>query len=290
MRKKTARSSPSSRSWQEIRQSANRKVVTAHARRKILKGAFRGVLAVATAGGVAAAVYFGFGYWQEGVQKMNTVLPAQPLREIVFTTDGVLSKQWVESVLALADETDIMSIDIQQKKRRLEGYGQVKSAVIRRLSDRLAVSIQERSPILRLRIRDEDGGVLELLVDGNGHVYEGLAYDRFEISTLPFLAGVILQRSGDGFRRLPRIDQVEDLLATAQRNFPSHYRSWKVVDLSEPDLIKIRSEDFEEIVFAAGRYTEQLKWLDLIVESNRRQMVGLQERVDLSLGNQVVVR
>lgn len=250
----------------------------------------RGVLTITTVVAVAAGTYFGVGYWQQGVQKVNTVLPGQLLREIVFKTDGVLSKDWVEQLLALPEEAEIMSIDIHEKKLLLEAHGQVKTAVIRRLPDRLEIGIQEREPVVRVKTLDDYGQVIWLLVDREGFVYAGSGYDPHELSSLPVLGGVGLQREGAGFRRLSGIDRVDDLLRTARSHSPHLYDSWEVVDCGEPPLIKVRSEDIREIVFGPGRYTEQLQWLDMIVESNRRQMLGMQERVDLSLGNQVVVR
>lgn len=290
MKKKQTRASRSSRSWREIRQSANRKVVTAHARRKIVRGVARATVAIAAMVLVAGAVFFGVGHWHQGIQKVNTALPPQPLREIMFSTDGVLTKSWMEEVLGLPEGADSASIDIHEKKILLEEHGQVKSAVIRRLPDSLVVDLQERIPAVRINTRNEEGRVIELLVDREGHVFHGIGYDSYEISTLPLLAGIALHREGRGFRRLSGIEHVDDLLQIARTDFPWLYRSWKWVDCGEAPLLKVRSEEFREIVFVAGRYTEQLRQLDMIVANNRRQLVGMQQRVDLSLRNQVVVR
>lgn len=290
MRKKKTRGNALTRSWREIRQTANRRVVTAHARRRIRKSIFRGILVFTTIALSAAGVYYGIGYWEQGVQKMNTALPAQPLRGIVFSTDGVLSKEWVEGVLDLPEEADIMSIDIHGKKLLLEAKGQVKSAVIRRLPEKLRVDLRERDPVVRVATRNEEGRVVPRLVDREGYVYRGRGYDAHEISSLLFLGGVNLQRSADGFRPLSGIEQIDELLQIARAEFPELFRSWRVVDFGDPPLIKVRSEDFREIVFGPDGHREQLQWLAMIVENNRRQMAGMQERVDLSLGNQVVVR
>ncbi len=290
MKKKKARGNSLTRSWREIRQTANRKVVTAHARKRILRSTMRAFLAVTTVILMAAGTYFGVSHWQQGMQKVNTVLPTQPLREIVFRTDGVLSKSWLENLLGLPENVEIMSIDIHQKKLLLEQHGQIRSAVIRRLPEQLVIEVQERRPVVRVATHDEYGQVIGLLVDRDGHVYPGSGYDRHEISTLPFLGGVALQRDGHGFRRLSGIDRIDDLLRTARSHSPHLYESWLVVDSSEPPLLKVRSREIREIVFGPGRYTEQLQWLDMIIENNRRQMLRMEERIDLSLGSHVVVR
>lgn len=290
--KKTSRSNsnPLTRSWREIRQNANRKVVTSHARKKLLKGVLSSGLALTALAMVGAGAYLVVQHWQQGVTKMNTVLPAQPLREITFSTDGVLPRVWLEQVLDLPVEVDITSIDIHEKKALLESHGQIKSAVVRRMPDRLVIDIQERFPVARLRVAAEGGGVAVLLVDREGCVYLGNGYDGRDLSTLPFLDGVRLQRSRHGFRPLAGIDQVDDLLQIARSHAPHLVRSWEVIDCRDLPLIRVRSKEIREIVFGPDRHIEQLRWLDMIVESNRRQMMGMQERVDLSLGNQVVVR
>lgn len=256
----------------------------------MLRSAFRAFVALTFVGLIGAGTYFGIHYWSEGVQKVNTVLPTQPLREIVFTTDGVLSKGWAEEILALPENVDMMAIDIHQKKADLEKHGQVKTVVIRRLPDQLAIEVEERHPVVRLATRDGRGRVVELLVDREGYVYAGNGYERYELRSLPFLGGIGLQRDGNGFRRLSGIDKVDDLLQAARDYAPHLYDSWEVVDCDDFPLLKVRSKEIREIVFAPGRYREQLQWLDMILENNRRQMLGMQERVDLSLGNQVVVR
>lgn len=288
--KNSTRPSPTTRSWRQIRQNASRKVVTAHARRRILRATFKGVLlAVALAAG-GGGIYYGLQHWRQGVEKVNTALPAQPLREIAFATDGVLSKEWLVRVLDLAEGMDMMAIDIHRKKKELEAHGQVRKAILRRQPDRLVIDLQERSPAVRLAIRAEDGGVRDLLVDRDGHIYDGHGYNSHELKSLPYLAGVALRRQGDGFQQLAGIDRVDDLLQVARSQAPHLYRGWKVVDCSESPLIKIRSHEVREVIFGPEGYEEQLHWLDMVLESNRRQMLGMQERVDLSLGNQVVVR
>lgn len=235
-------------------------------------------------------LFFGIRYWPDGVEKVNTMLPPQPLREIVFETDGVIPKQWVENLFDFPEDIDLMTIDIHEQKALLESFGQIESATLRRLSGILEIRIRERRPVVRLAVRDAEGKVVPMLVDRNGVVYAGIFYDRYELSTLPFLAGVELRQEGDGFRRLKGIDQVDELLRAAQNYSPQLHETWRVVDCSDLPMIKIRSDEIREIIFGPSRYQQQLQWLDMIIQNNRRQLLNLEERVDLSLGNQVVVR
>src|SRR5690606_31091540 len=122
VKKKVQRSQSPTRSWRGIRQSANRKRVTAHARKRVLRSTMRGFLALMTMIIVAGCTYYGVSHWQEGIQKVNTVLPPQPLREIVFTTDGVLEKPWVEELLGLPEDVDLSTIDIHRMKLLIERH------------------------------------------------------------------------------------------------------------------------------------------------------------------------
>jgi hypothetical protein len=289
--KKETRSQSSSGSWKEIRQSASRKVVTTAGRRRVVKVFFRGFLAIAALIGIGVGGFYGVRHWQQGVDRVTNVLPSQPLREIRFETDGVLTQAWVQRVLDLSEGVDIMSIDIHQKKTRLESFGQIKSAHLRRGADRLEIVVQERSPVVKMRIRNENGGIRELLVDREGYVYDGHGYDRHHIESLLFLDGVSLHRSGAGFRRVAGIDQVDDLLNLARARFPHLVHSWRVVDCRDLPFIRVRSDDIREIVFGdPERYLSQLHQLDMVISNNRRQMLGMQDLVDLSFRNQVIVR
>ena len=290
MKKKTKRVSSSNSSWRQIHQSANRKVVTAHAKRRIRRGVVRAFASGAFLAAIGVSIFFGIRYWPDGVEKVNTMLPPQPLREIVFETDGVIPKQWVENLFDFPEDVDLMTIDIHEKKALLESFGQIESATLRRLSGLLEIRLRERRPVVRLAVRDAEGKVAPMLVDRNGIVYSGIFYDRYELSTLPFLAGVELRQEGNGFRRLRGIDQVDELLRAAHNYSPQLQETWRVVDCSDLPLIKIRSDEIREIVFGPSRYQQQLQWLDMIIQNNRRQLLKLEERVDLSLGNQVVVR
>jgi hypothetical protein len=291
VKKDTRKTNSSNVTWKEIRQSASRKLVTSHARMRILKIVLRGALVMVALAALGVGGYFGTRHWQQGIERVNTVLPAQPLREVRFETDGVLTKAWLDRVLELPEGIDMMAIDIHEKKSRLEGYAQIKSVTIRRGADRLDIVVQERFPVVRMAIRNESGAVRELLVDRDGYVYEGHGYDRHEIANLLYLDGVRLHRSGAGFRRLAGIDQVDELLGLARSRFPHLARNWKVVDCRDLPLLRVRSDDIREIVFGEPeRYLAQLHQLDMVIASNRRQMLGIQEQVDLSFRNQVVAR
>ncbi len=280
---------PSEGSWRDIRQSASRKAVTGHALRRRLWVFAKCVGAVVLLAALGVGAWFIHDRYQAGSEPLRAVRSAQPLRDIVFQTDGVLTVDWVRESLGIELGDDVMGFNIHAMKVELESLGQVKSASLRRQPEQLVIQLRERLPVARLRAREE-GVVRTLVVDRAGVVYRGYGYRAGELDSLPFLAGVALRRAEGGYAPLAHMDVVADLLLTANEHTPHLVESWRVIDGSElPDLLTVRSREIEEIVFSRERMAAQLRRLDMIVAENRRQMTG-QRRVDLSLGNQVVVR
>ena len=280
---------PSEGSWRDIRQSSSRRAVSKHAWRRKWWLVAKGLMALALLAALGAGGWLAYERYQDGVEPLRTVRSVQPLKEIVYQTDGVLTREWVRERLGIKLGDDVMGFDIHAMKTELESLGQVKSASLRRQPERLVIQLRERLPVARVRVREE-GAVRTLLVDREGVVYYGQGYRVGELDRLPFLAGVSLRRAGDGYAALPHMDVVADLLRAANEHTPHLMEGWRVVDGSElPELLTVRDRDIEEIVFARERMEAQLRRLDMIVAENRRQMTG-QRRVDLSLGNQVVVR
>jgi hypothetical protein len=79
---------------------------------------------------------------------------------------------------------------------------------------------------------------------------------------------------------------------------PSVYRHWKVVDLSDwdpeqdyrPSLVRIRSAHIEEIVFSTDSIEEQVTRLAGILEHTQRYQMGQPKFIDLSYGEEAVIR
>lgn len=280
---------PSGRgSWQEIPQPASRKV-TALARRRMAWLAAKSLMAVVLPLAAAVAAWFGYIHLREGSERLQSVRSTQPLREVVFQTDGVLSRDWVMGRLGLEFDADVMGLDIHGKKLLLESHGQIRSATLRRQPEGLVIHLRERHPIARVAVREADG-ISERLVDPEGHVYEGQEYASHELAGLPFLGGIRLRVSGNGFEPLPHMNVVSSLLAAALEHTPHLYETWRVIDCSDlPHRLTVRTRGGEEYVFGQDDPAPQLRRLDMILAENRRQLTG-QRRVDLSLGNPVVVR
>ena len=88
--------------------------------------------------------------------------------------------------------------------------------------------------MLRLRGLGAQGNEEMLYVARDGAVFPGRNYDEPLVATLPWLAGVNLQRdrAGSGFVRLDGMEAVSELLGTARSSAPALARDFQVVSLA----------------------------------------------------------
>lgn len=224
--------------------------------------------------------------------------PSKPIERILFDTDGVLPDQWLGSVIKLHAGMSLMEADIHRLKADLEAQGQVKSASVARVfpSD-LKISIEERSPSLRLAVAGPNGTQILKLVARDGTVYNGVGYPKAMLQNMPYLQPY---RSSEG-KYLPMlgIERVADLLDYARQNSPELFNTWQVVslqyysgDLELPgQIIEIRSSWVPRIIFSAGAdYGQQLDRLSYILSYVQQRGNPSIERIDLSLRGSAAVQ
>jgi hypothetical protein len=284
-------------SWRDIQQGNRRPGTTRVARQRrlilLLRAGLGVFLFVAVIAGILGIRYF----YQVSVE--SPVLAAGPASEVVFQSDGVLGDAWFRAHFGAFLLTDVRRVDVARLKALLEGHGQVASASVQvRLPRELVVGIREREPILRVRVRGEDGQPEVLLVARDGTLYRGAGYPAETLRRLPGAAGLKLRQHGDGYAPIEGIDSVAALLDQAKRRLPLIYRHWRVVDLSDWDpsrdfrasLVRIRSAHIEELVFSIDGIDEQVERLAGILEHTQRHQMGLPKFIDLSYGSEAVIR
>jgi len=79
---------------------------------------------------------------------------------------------------------------------------------------------------------------------------------------------------------------------------PAVYRHWRVIDLRDwdprrdyrPSLVRVKSAQIEEIVFATDGIGEQLRRLGEILEHSQRYQMGQPTHIDLSYSGEAVIR
>lgn len=287
---------PPGRSWRHIRQEVKPLAMSRQGRRRRLAAWLKvGALAafVALSGwGVYAVAHS----WTTDRAALTTAVHSQPVREVVLITDGVLTRDWAVQRLQLPKAASLMVLDLPGLRDRLLASGQVRVAVLtRNFPDTLVVTLQERTPVARVQAADSHGPAKQLLVAKDGVVYDGLNCDREMLARLPWLDGVRLVKSGNGFEPVAGMADVSALLSTAQLQAPHLYREWLIVSLAhlaERDEIVVKAQEVPEIVFSRKRdFHKQIAQLDSVIDAAQRlETVPTLLSVNLALEGQVPVR
>lgn len=265
-------------------------------RRRLVLSALRHWLGF---GLVAASLFFGYAGWRtwnDNPAALAAPAPSAPLREIVVRGDGVLGRAWVERTLGLEPGVPLMSLDLDVLRDRLLETGQVRVAVVaRRFPDALSVTLEERSPVVRVLARAGDGAPRLFFVARDGFVFTGEGYDDTVVAGLPWLDGVALARalSGRGFAPIPGMDSISDLLGTARASAPSLAKDFQVVSLARyaaDGVILVRTPEVAEIAFGTrDDFYRQIARLDYILDEIRGKSVSVPiKSINLSIGGRQV--
>lgn len=276
---------PGNQSWRGISQSVSPRVMSAPGRRRFSMNIVRGTFTVVALAGLAAlGVYLVQGF-DRPAETLAPVVKAEPLREIVVLTDGVLTDSWAREALNLPEGIALMAVDLDGARATLLRTAQVKSIVVARdFPDTLVVTVEERVPVIRIMAAIEPGKLEPLAVSRDGVVYRPINNNPAMLNALPWLDGVRLTRQGEGFVPLSGIDDVSDLLLTAQQEAPHLAAEWRVVSLEETPRLVVRTRDIRQIVFDTVNVRRQLAWLDHILDDQARaQEPRPIERIDLSI-------
>ena len=285
------------RSWRDIRQDVSSRAMSARGRQRRFMGWVHGSLLVALLGAAAWGAYTVVHTWETDRAAVAVAVKSEPIRHVVLRNPGgVLDEAWVREQLALPRNATLMGLDLEALRARLLVHGQVRHVTLtREFPDRLAVALEERTPVVRAQGVDAAGKSAQLLVARDGVVYEGHGYDTKLVSSLPWLAGVTLQRAGGRFVPVPGMESVNALLTAAQLQAPHLYRKWVTVSierLASHDELIVNSQDAAEIVFTRrNEFLRQLAQLDYIIDTTRAALPEpALASVNLAHGGEVPVR
>lgn len=262
-------------------------------RRRILLSSVRHGIGV---GLVLASLVFGYiawRAWHNNPAALAAPAPAaSPLREIVVRSDGVLDRAWVERVLDVRPGVPLLSLDLVALRDRLVQSGQVRVAVVaRRFPDVLTVTLEERSPVLRVHAGGHADADRNLFIARDGFVFPGENYAPAAITALPLLEGITLERdlSGRGFSLVPGMGAVSDLLGTARSSAPALAQTFQTVSLARyarDGVVVVRTAEVNEIAFGTrDDFYRQLARLDYILDEIRAKPGALAIRsINLAVG------
>ncbi len=288
------------RSWRDIPQTVAPHAMSQTGRRRLAFSTAKTIAAVVIGG---ATLWGGVEIWrtlQETPTRLTAPGKSEPVRHLDLRTDGVLDQAWVARVLALPPDIRLMEVDLYALQERLVAGGQVHSAVLsRRFPDTLVVTLQERTPVVRIRAEVRPGEAQDYVVARDGTVFVGVGYAESLIGSLPWLKVGALVRAGVGFAPLEGLGKVADLLLVAQANAPALYRSWSVVDLDRLPTdgeILVSCAPFShpghrtEVVFGTREdFLSQVAFLDSTLEQiAQRPQLPAPARINLAVGGRQV--
>lgn len=292
----TASNPPTARTWKEIRQGVSKRAMPREGRRRVWWSGVKLGLVCAVVIGCGCAALEVYQTWENNPGRLKEPVKTAPLRRVVFTTDGVLDRAWLDQTLALPRNASLMTLDLHALEGRLLASGQVHSVVLRRRfeDDALVVGVEERVPVARVMGQPDGGAPRELLVARDGVAFAGTGFDRATLERLPWLDGIELRRTArHAFEPIPGMEPVAQLLAAGNALVPQLASGWQVVSLARfasDEEIMVHSRDIPEIVFdAQADFPHQLAKLAYIVDALRTHGNPPMARVDFAVGSQVPV-
>ena len=279
------------------------KVQSQQTRRERLRW-LRSVAALAVA--LMALVLFG---WLGGGFALDRLVyenESFAVTEMDYRTDGIISENQLQDWGGVRKGDNLLSLDLLRIKRNIELTPRVKMASVERiLPDTLQVRVTERVPMAQIwvwqRGGDGPGGYdcVRLQVDESGHVMPPIAGRSVVIPeqqaewSLPVIAGIELKtlRSLAPGRaaELPKLQSALNLIRAYHRSSLAGEIDLRVVDLSQPRILRVTTGDGGQIDLATSRLSQQFsRWARIRAHGEKYGFAI--ETMDLSVTNNVPVR
>jgi cell division septal protein FtsQ len=292
------------RNWRDIPQPIKPRAMSRGGRWRLALEILRGTLVAAVIGLVGWGGWKTLGALHEDSQAMPAAAKAVPLRrpELVTSTGGVLTSEWLERTLALPRNISLMEVNLEKVCARVLAESQVLTAKARRRApDGLIVEVTERMPVAQVRA-EWQGRQQSLLIARDGVVFAGDGYDAGMVAGLPWLAGINLVRRDNTFRPIDGMEIVDELLGKAQTEAAHLHVSWRIVSLERlftDREIEVTTVEGFKIIFGVSdaresglarrkNFVDQLSRLDMVWEKVGHMAIA-EGTIDLSLGTDVPV-
>ncbi|MFO1451524.1 MAG: FtsQ-type POTRA domain-containing protein [Opitutaceae bacterium] len=279
------------RSWRDIPQEVAPRSMSREGRKRLVMGFVKVGLGLLLTLTLVWAAWELLQTWQNNPTRLAAPVKSAPVRVVKLTTNGVLDEAWVLHRLALPRGVSLMELDLQVLQDALLADHQIRTAVLtRKFPDTLVVTLQERTPVGRIRVQERSGGARDLLVARDGVVFVGINFEPTLVSGLPWLDGITLTPArGGGFNPVLGMETLADLFETAQVNVPLLYRTWRVASLerfSTYGEIVIRTDSIPEITFGLrDNFYTQIALLDAVLAETQSKPV---QSINLSFGKKQV--
>ena len=259
-------------------------------------------LVVAVAGIIAVC-------WQGGAFALNQLVYENvsfSVRQLDYRTDGIISIGQLQKWAGVRAGDNLLRLDLLRIKRDIELAPRVKAASVERfLPDTLQVRVAERVPMAQVWAWQRDGaGVTDydcvrLQLDETGHVMSPIdgrsvvAPEKQAEWSLPVVSGIDLKKlkslTPGRLAGLPKLRAALGLIGEFRRSPLAGVVDLRVIDLSQPRILRVTTGDGGQVDLSTERLARQLnRWARIRAHG---QKFGLAiETVDLSVTNNVPVR
>ena len=259
-------------------------------------------LAAAIAGIIAVC-------WQGGAFALNRLVyenESFSVRQLDYRTDGIISVGQLKQWGGVSSGDNLLKLDLLRIKRDIELAPRVKAASVERfLPDTLQVRVAERVPMAQVWAWQRDGaGVTDydcvrVQLDETGHVmspidgYSVVAPEKQAEWSLPVVSGIDLKKlkslTPGRLAGLPKLRAALGLIGEFRRSPLAGVVDLRVIDLSQPRILRVTTGDGGQVDLSTERLARQLnRWARIRAHG---QKFGLAiETVDLSVTNNVPVR
>jgi len=259
-------------------------------------------LAAAIAGIIAVC-------WQGGAFALNRLVyenESFSVRQLDYRTDGIISVGQLKQWGGVSSGDNLLKLDLLRIKRDIELAPRVKAASVERfLPDTLQVRVAERVPMAQIWAWQRDGaGVTDydcvrVQLDETGHVmspidgYSVVAPEKQAEWSLPVVSGIELKKlkslAPGRPAGLPKVQAALGLIGEFRRSPLAGVVDLRVIDLSQPRILRVTTGDGGQVDLSTDRLAWQLnRWARIRAHG---QKFGLAiETVDLSVTNNVPVR
>jgi hypothetical protein len=158
-----------------------------------------------------------------------------PAFAINFKSKGAnsfLTKEWFLKHTGLSKN----AVTLPEIEEKLKQAGQIKRVVkiSRRLADSgIDVEVEERNPVLKIKIPDTNGQHEIHLIGDDGVVYKGINYGDLFITRLPELIDAAHSVEENGEIRIPGMASIVRLLACAKQHNADFHLFWEYISVCQ---------------------------------------------------------
>ena len=283
-------------SWRNIKQTSSNRGSTPIAKWRRIRLGLRHSLWLFAGLCIIILLALVYPFWQKKAPLKNQ-FSGKPIRNVYFHTDGVLEPYWLEELMDFDEQNYLMDVDIVALREQLLENDQIEDVEIKRVfPDSLSINIKEQRPIMRIAVAAPDGAKHIYLVSDLGEVYQGYNYPADTLRQLPYLSGVVLQQSQEGFAMIPQVPIIAHLLESARLEEPDLYADWWLVsckdfsgDADEVGAsILVDTRNMGQLIFAPREFSLQLGRLNSILRYASQHQLRHLKSIDLTLEEPVL--